>query len=143
MRSAHPSRVGDRRFEAGFTLMEAIVATLVSVIAISGLAWSFGQGRAMITAYELERVADATAQASMEWLGSIDPGDANLAIGAHAGVPFVFQNETIGQTGWRVDLADPSIPGHVGVHRLSVVVRWTFGGEVDSLVYDRMVAVPS
>ena len=46
-----------RGSESGFSLMEAIVATAIAVIAVLGLAYSFGQGRAMIGRYEISRAA--------------------------------------------------------------------------------------
>ena len=41
-------RSDDRGAQSGFTLVEAIVATTIATIAVVGLAYSFGTGRALV-----------------------------------------------------------------------------------------------
>jgi hypothetical protein len=128
--------------EVGFSLMEAIVATVIAVIAVVGLAYTFGLGRSFINAFEVRRMADMKAQGCMEWLGTLPAGSPDLAVLTHQSQPFTFDGRPIGSMVWRVEHATfPHVPSSVGNRLLlvSTSVSWTLGGMADSVVYTRMV----
>src|SRR6186997_61059 len=69
--------------ERGFSLIEVIVATVIAVIAVVGLAHSFGVGRGLIDRHENARDALGLAQQRVEYLLNRPPGHPDLAPGTH------------------------------------------------------------
>ena len=67
--------------ERGFSLMEALTGATVSVIAVLGLAYSFGVGRGLVNRYEVARAALGEAQSELEALQLVPRGDPTMAIG--------------------------------------------------------------
>src|SRR5262249_5885492 len=61
-------RGGDEASEARFTLVEALVAAIIAVLAVVGLAHTFGLGRAFINRFEVARAALGAAQERLELL---------------------------------------------------------------------------
>jgi Tfp pilus assembly protein PilV len=136
---------GSSRPDAGFSLMEAIVATVIAVIAVMGLAYTFGLGRSFINAFEVRRMADMQAQGCLEWLGSLPGNSSNLAVAPHPAQPFLFSGRPIGSLVWRVAIPTPAEAPAAATSRLrmvSVTVSWTVGGMTDSVMYSRMVGAP-
>jgi hypothetical protein len=125
--------------------MEAIVATVIAVIAVMALAYSFGFGRGFINNFETRRAADAVAQGCMERLGTLQPTAADLTPGGHPPTPPVFavNGQALGTITWRVG-APSDVPSNVaGVLReVTVTVAWAQGGQRDSVNYTRLVAAP-
>ena len=135
MRSSHSER--------GFSLMEAIVATVIAVIAVLGLAYSFGQGRAMISRYEIARAALAATQDEMETLSATLSSDPALALGSH-NRPFVLGGQTLGTVRWTVtafddpaDGIDPADANPFDLKQVAVSVSWTVGFNPDSTSLSR------
>jgi Tfp pilus assembly protein PilV len=119
--------------ERGFSLMEAIVAIVIAVIAVLGLAYSFGQGRAMIGRYETARAALAAAQERMELLSITASNDSTLALGTH-GRPFAVGGQTFGAVQWNVAAYDDPSDGVGGadtnpfdLKQVTVTAFWTGG----------------
>ncbi len=52
--------------ERGISLTEALTAATLSVIAVIGLAYSFGVGRSLVDRYEIARAALGEAQTQLE-----------------------------------------------------------------------------
>jgi type II secretory pathway pseudopilin PulG len=100
--------------QSGFSLVEALVAAVIAVIAVVGLAYSFGQGRAMIARYEIARAALAAAQDRMETLSVTPATDSTLALGPGRtpglhGRPYIEDGKIIGTVQWTVlPYDDPS-----------------------------------
>src|SRR5262249_62008153 len=89
--------------ERGFSLMEALMGATISVIAVMGLAYSFGVGRGLVNRYEVARAALGEAQSELEALHLLPPGDAAMAIGyASPPTPFLYEGVTLGTSSWRV-----------------------------------------
>lgn len=129
--------------------MEAIVATVIAVIAALGLAYTFGIGRSNINRFELARSADAIAQSRMESLNLLldtSPGSDSLAVGTHPNVPnvFAYHGAPLGVEYWRVDAAPVAVPSAIRgrMVALTTIVRWTWGGFDDSIAYTRVVDRP-
>lgn len=127
--------------------MEAIVATVIAVIAALGLAYSFGIGRSNINRFEVARSADALAQSRMEALGVLaegHPTSDSLHVGAHPSTPntFAYHGRVIGQEYWRVEPAPLTVPAPIRANmvRVTTTVSWTLGGFADSVGYTRLVA---
>jgi len=125
--------------ERGFSLMEAIVATVIAIIAILGLAYSFGQGRAMIGRFDTARSALAAAQGEMDLLAATLPNDSTLAIGPgnstglHAR-DFVLAGQVVGAIRWSVTPVDDPAdgvgaadPNPFDLKQVVVTVLWTTG----------------
>lgn len=128
--------------ERGFSLMEAIIASVIAVIAVLGMAYSFGMGRSWIDRFEVVRSADATAQGRMELLSALPPTDPSFALGAHAGSAFQYHGVAIGDEHWRVDLPDVTVPGRASLREVTVSVVWTNSGVTDSVAYQRLFPIP-
>jgi type II secretory pathway pseudopilin PulG len=133
-----------RNDERGFSLMEALVATVITVIAVIGLAHTFGMGRGFIDRFEVARSALAAAESRMEFLSALRSWSPELMIGDHPAIPnpFVFGNpaRTIGTETWRVEwFDDPVTPGTIqDLKRVTVVVRWTMAATADSVTFTRL-----
>lgn len=139
LRSAHVALVaGPSRGQRGFSLMEAIVATAIAVIAILGLAHSFSLGRGFIARYEVGRAALGEAQGRMEGFTVLRPAD--LVPGTADSVAFSYRGAPVGFSFWRIVWVDDSADGLGGadldgdtndLKRVTVTVRWTDGQRVE------------
>jgi prepilin-type N-terminal cleavage/methylation domain-containing protein len=121
--------------ESGFSLIEVIVATVIAVIAILGLAHSFGIGRAFINRFEAERSALALAQARMEVLTKLPLTAAELGEGSHSAAPPEILPGLVGSDAWVVDRVDDPADGlgasdsdPFDYKRVTVTIAWTQGG---------------
>ena len=126
--------------ERGFSLMEALTGATISVIAVLGLAHTFGVGRALVDRYEVARVALSEAESQLEALGMLKAGDPTMAMGYASPVtPFLYQGATLGSQSWRVVAYDePNLPGTADLKRVIVTVRWQQGDRADSLSLERL-----
>jgi hypothetical protein len=125
------------RDEQGFSLMEAIVATVIATIAIVGFAYSIGMGRGFINGYEAARAADALAAACMD---SLSTTGADLSVGGPRPItplPLVYNAQTIGGASWRVTQPAAGVPGRSAMVQATVTVAWALGGHADSVQYSR------
>jgi Tfp pilus assembly protein PilV len=126
--------------ERGFSLMEALTGATISVIAVLGLAHSFGVGRALVNRYEVARAALSEAQAQLEALTLVPSGDATLAIGyTSPPTPFRYEGVTLGSSYWSVTAYDePSLGGTSNLKHVVMVVRWRQNDRTDSLSLERL-----
>jgi hypothetical protein len=129
--------------------MEAIVATVIAVIAVLGLAYSFGQGRAMISRFQIARAALAAAQERLEILAVTPAGDSTLALGPgntpglHGRV-FSIGGQPAGVVQWSVaafdDPADglaPTDGNPFDLKQVTVTAQWTIGFNPGSVTLTR------
>ena len=132
--------------ERGFSLIEVIVATLISVIAILGLAHSFGIGRGLINRFAEERNALAAVEARMEMLSKLQASAPELTLGTHTGDAIeLFPGTSITET-WTVTAVDDPADG-IGAadtnpfdYRLvTVSMSWTPGGFPDTIQLSRQL----
>jgi len=122
--------------------MEAVVATVVSVIAVLGLAHTFGIGRGFIERFSIGRNALGVAQARMEALCVLPASTApELATGVHAAIPFLHLGQPLGTEQWRVQwFDDPATSAtSLDLKQITVVVTWKQGIDQDSLKLTRLV----
>lgn len=126
--------------ERGFSLMEALTAATVAVIAVMGLAYSFGVGRALVNRYEVARAALAEAENQLEALTQLETNDATLAVGyVSPATPFRYEGVELGTRDHRVTAYDePNLPGTLNMKRVRVVVRWQQNSRPDSLMLERL-----
>jgi hypothetical protein len=126
--------------ERGFSLMEALAGATISVLAVLGLAHTFGVGRALVDRYEVARVALSEAESQLEALTLRPAGDPTLRWGYVSPVtPFLYQGQTMGSQNWRVVAYDePNLPGSADLKRVIVTVRWVQGSRTDSLSLERL-----
>lgn len=146
MRSRAP---GDgSRGDAGFTLTEVLVALLITVIAVLGLAHTFGLGRGMIDRYATARDAMGVAQARMETLrmeARSDTGNPDLSVGAHTPIAITLDGAVAGLESWQVDWAtDPGHPGGSGqdYRKITVTVNWKQSGIDDHVQISSLFLAP-
>ena len=125
-------------YESGFSLVEAMVATVIATIAVVGLAHSFGLGRSFINRYETARAALGVAQRRLEILHAGSDPLSNLATGVpHLG-DFVHGGQRVGREEWYVDwYDDPSIPGERDLKLVTVRVFWSQGTIADTVTPTR------
>ncbi|MEO5989921.1 MAG: hypothetical protein ABIU54_01160 [Candidatus Eisenbacteria bacterium] len=128
----------------GLSLIEAIIGIVISIIAISSLAYSFGIGRGFIYRFDVSRRAMGLAQARMEYLGTLRLTSDSLAFGPHptTAVPFVYEGTTIGTESWTVEPPPPATPAANALKLVTVRVTWTQTGSADSITYARLVPRP-
>jgi hypothetical protein len=122
--------------------MEAIVATVIAVIAVVGLAYTFGIGRAVINRYEAARAADALASACMD---SLESANVDLGVGGPRPtppLPLVYNGATIGGASWVIALPANNVPAHNSLVQATVSVTWNLGGSTDTIRYQRLFAAP-
>lgn len=134
--------VGNAR---GLSLVEAIAATLIAVLAVVGLAYSFGVGRGMIDRYRVERCAMGRAELLVDSLVTVKPA-ALLVSGSQ---PFWIDGAPPGTSSWTVAWVDDPIDGLAGsspsdpnpndMKRITVQVVWGAGGSTHTLSISRMV----
>ncbi len=126
--------------QRGFSLMEALTGAIISVIAVLGLAHSFGVGRALVNRYEVARAALSEAQAQLEALTLRPSDDPTLAVGyLSPPTPFRYEGVTLGTSYWRVEAYDePSLSGTTNLKHVVMVVRWRQSDRTDSLSLERL-----
>ena len=130
---------GIRRSEAGFSLMEAIVATVIATIAVVGLAHSFGLGRSFINRFETARAALGVAQKRLEIIHAGSDPLSNLATGIlHLG-PFEHGGHRVGSEEWNVTwYDDPATPDPRDLKLVTVRVFWSQGTISDTVTLTRL-----
>ncbi len=121
-----------------------MAGTLVATLAVLGLAYSFGIGRALIDRYQVARVALGRAQFLVDSLVTQSP--SALVNGTE---PFWVESLQAGTTVWTVGWVDdpadrlagsaPPDPTPNDMKRISVEVRWRLGGRPDTLRMSRLV----
>jgi type II secretory pathway pseudopilin PulG len=126
--------------ERGFSLVEALTAATISVIAVMGLAYSFGVGRGLVNRYEVARAALGEAQSQLEALQLAPRNDPSMTIGyVSPPTPFLYEGATLGTSSWRVvAYDDPSLPGTVNLKRVIMTVQWTRNAQSDSVSLERL-----
>jgi hypothetical protein len=119
--------------------MEAIVATFISIIAILGLAYSFGMGRGFIERFAIGRTALGFACGKMEVL-TLPANADSVALNQPLYVqPFNYRGNEAGTIEWRVEpYDDPQVPGVADLNNVVVVARWGPPGQRDSLRLSRL-----
>ena len=126
--------------ERGFSLAEALTAATISVIAVMGLAYTFGVGRGLVNRYEVARAALGEAQSQLEALQLLPRTDLTMAIG-YVSPPtlFSYQGAALGTSSWCVLAYDePTLPGPVNLKRVVMTVRWTRSAQMDSVSLERL-----
>ena len=132
----------------GFTLAEVLVALFITVIAVTGLAHTFGVGRGLIDRYATGRDALATAQRRMEMLrmlsmreqAVINP-EPDLTIGVHGTFPVQLNATINGSEQWTVTWVDDPSDGLGGADtdggndykRATVDISWAQSGATDKV----------
>lgn len=126
--------------ERGFSLMEALTAATISVIAVLGLAYSFSIGHGLVDRYEVARAAVGVAQAQLESMAVLPRTDPQFVIGFRSpSTPFLYEGREVGSSDWRVTaLDDPDLPGTTDLKRVVVTVRWRQDTRMDSLSLERL-----
>ena len=108
-------------------MMEVMVATVIAVIAVVALAYSFGNGRNLINRFEVARMALAAAQSRMEWLAAQPATAPELAIGyTHDPSDVILDGRRVAQESWTVtDYDDPANgTGQQDLKKVTVTVSW-------------------
>jgi type II secretory pathway pseudopilin PulG len=123
---------------SGFTLTEVLVALLITVIAVMGLASTFGIGRGLIDRYATARSAMGVAQdrmerLRMESLKDLLVPDLDPAV-AHPVTTVTLDGRVQGQETWTIEwLHDPQGYGSQDYKRVHVTVTWFQAGASDSV----------
>jgi hypothetical protein len=116
--------------QRGIGLMEIMVATVITVIAVVALAYAFGNGRGLVDRFAEARVALSVAHRRMELLSSLPAAAAELAPGYDSGSrDVVLDGRLAARERWRVALwDDPVDPAHgTDLKQVWVTVTWGSG----------------
>lgn len=140
----HAALVADLRDQRGFSLVEVVLATAIAVIAVVGLAYTFGIGRGLIGRYEIARAALGVAQARIESFAALPT--AQVTPGTSGSANFVVKGEVMGLERWDCRWQDEAFDGLAGadadgpndVKRVSVSVTWGAGASLDSVTASRL-----
>lgn len=132
--------------QTGFSLIEALTATVIAVLAVLGLAYTFGVGSGQVNRYAVARAALGAAESRMErllLLADAEPGSDSLEFGyVSATTPFVYNGDAVGSLWWHVDgYNDPDLPANPDMHRLVVCVRWNTSVP-DSVEFSQLLPLP-
>ena len=133
--------------ERGFSLIEAIVATLIATIAVLGLAHSFGVGRGLIDRYAVSRDALAAAQRRMEILVADTTGNlvsipSGFGMTVHPPTPnaIALGGNMPATESWVVEWVNDPVDNGGGTdpqpqdyRRVTVRVAWTQAGNTDTV----------
>lgn len=135
-----------RSDQQGFSLIEALTATVIAVIAVLGLAYTFSVGRGQVDRFEVARAALGEAEARMErllLLAETNPSSDSLAVGYRSPLqPFTYRGATLGTAWWRVaPFDDPQLPDNPDLRRLIVCVRWNTSVP-DSIQFSQLLTLP-
>jgi len=137
--------------QRGFTLIEVMVAAVVAVISVMGLAYMFSAGRGMIDRYAAARDALEAAQSRLDWLAMEavkNPAAAELNIGLHGPNPRVLNHNRTGTESWTVVWVDDPVDnlgGDADPHdykRATVEIDWRQGGLPDHVSMSRSFLAP-
>jgi hypothetical protein len=135
------------RNERGVGLMEVVVATVIAVIAVVALAYSFGSGRGLVNQYEIARIALAAAQRRMETLSTLPATAAEVQTGSHppsGTYPVQVDGGTVARESWTVETYDDPVDGLHGdadLKRVKVTVRWGGGSPGETIEFTRLFPV--
>ncbi len=127
-------------------MIEALTATVIAVIAVLGLAYTFSVGRGQVNRYEVARAALGAAEDRMErllLLADTTPATDSLVVGYRSATsPFLYRGAALGTTWWHVDgYDDPDLPDSPDLRRLIVCVRWN-SSVPDSVQFSQLLALP-
>jgi type II secretory pathway pseudopilin PulG len=143
--------LGASERSAGFSLIEVMVAGVVAVIAVLGLAYSFSTGRGMIDRYATARDALEAAQSKLDFLAMEavkDPATADLNVGNHGPYPRALNGNLTGRVSWSVvwvdDLVDNFPPDQDpnDYKRAVVTVSWKQGSLPEQVSISRSFLGP-
>ena len=143
-RGADGTEHGDER---GFSLIEVIVASVIAVIAVLGLAHSFGIGRALVDQHECGRDALGLAQERLEYLLNLPATHADLTLGAHDGGTIAINDRVNGTEVWVVGWVDDPADGTGGgdlsgpndYERITETIGWNQFGSADQIQLSRII----
>lgn len=132
--------------QQGFSLIEALTATVIAVIAVLGLAYTFSVGRGQVNRFEVARAALGEAEGRMETLllvADTRPASDSLAPGYRSPLSaFRYAGATLGETWWHVaPYDDPDLPDNPDLRRLVVCVRWNTS-VADSVELRQLLPLP-
>jgi hypothetical protein len=130
--------------------MEVMVATVIAVIAVVGLAHSFGMGRALINRHENARDALALAQQRLEFLLGLPQDNPDLTPNVAHGGPIQLHDTINGTESWTVIWVDDPIDGLgsgdlSGVNdykRVTVTISWIEASVPEQVQLSRILLVP-
>lgn len=137
--------------QRGFSLIEVMVAAVVAVIAVLGLAYSFSAGRGLIDRYAAARDALEAAQSRLDILAAKavrDPATADLNIGLHGPISRKLNQNLSGVEKWTVVWVDDAVDNFPpdsdpnDYKRATVVITWLHGGLQDSVRMSRTFIAP-
>ena len=130
-----------------------MVAAVVAVIAVLGLASAFSTGRGMIDRFATARDALEAAQSTLDRLAVEavkNPATADLTVGVHPPIGRTLNRNLTGTVSWTVVWVDDPVdndgpggdPDPNDYKRATVVVRWQQGALRDSLTMSRSFLAP-
>lgn len=127
-------------------MIEALIATVIAVFAVLGLAYTFSVGRGQVNRYEVARAALGAAEDRMErllLLADANPAADSLAVGYRSATrPFMYAGASLGTIWWHVDpYDDPDLPDNPDLRRIVVCVRWNTSVP-DSVQFSQLLGMP-
>ena len=134
----------------GVSLIEVMVAAVIAVIAVVGLAYTFSAGRGLIDRYATARDALEAASRRLETLAMQarkDIATPELSPGNHGPVARTLNQNQTGSETWNVQwvndpVDDPGDSDPNDYKRVTVKVRWNQAGILDSVMVTRSFLGP-
>ena len=125
--------------------MEVVVATVIAVIAVVALAYSFGNGRGLVNRFEIARMALAAAQRRIEMLSAGPIVSPDLTLGRHPAsgtLPVQVDGHVVVWEYWQVDAYDDpangTAAGSMDLKRVTVKVSWSQTEPADTMSLVRL-----
>ncbi len=138
---SEPIRVGPALGSSrGIGLVEIMVATVIAVVAVVALAYTFGTGDGLVDRYAAARQALAAAQRRIEILGALPPSDPAVQLGSTHQAEVQIDGATVARETWSVEGWDDPADGRIGDVDLKLVwVSVRFGtGAADTIGLHRL-----
>jgi type II secretory pathway pseudopilin PulG len=130
-------------------ITEVVVATIIAVIAVVALAYSFGTGRGLVSRFEASRVALAAAQSRMETLSALPLGATELDLGSHPSsgtYPVQVDGRVVANESWTVTAYTDPATGHpagtADLKSVTVTVTWGPSGPSETITLKRLFPLP-
>ncbi len=118
------------------------MALVISVLAVMGLAYTFGVGHGLIDNYATSRAALGEAQRRMEWLSALPVSSDSLQLNGPHPVPagtFSIPGVVSGTYQWTVsDYDDPATPTPDDLKLVTLQVVYPLGRALDTLQTSRL-----
>jgi hypothetical protein len=116
-----------------------MVALVIAVLAVMGMAQTFGTGRALINRFEVSRAALAATQERLEYFKTLPSNAPEFSTTTPHSIPFMHRGTPVGTVRWTVGwYDDPATSSTRDLLKVTVTTQWTEASLSDSMSLTRL-----